>query len=255
MTLVVDIGNTLIKFGVYDHDKNLKFVSRLATQSTFTEDELAVWISQFLALWDVERSEITGGIVSSVVPTLASHISKAVNRLCGHTCLILGPGLKTGLNIKIDNPAQLGSDMAAAAVAGASKYGSPLIIFGLGTATTISVIDEAGSFRGGALAPGVGISLSALSEKTAQLPYISIESPANPIGTNTVDCMKSGVVFGTAAMLDGMAERIEASLGYPAKLIATGGYAADIVRHCKHEFILDDHLILDGLMILYEKNK
>ena len=254
LLLVADIGNTQIKIGVFEGTR-LRFVSRMATDLKLTDDQMVVWAGQFLALNGVPADQITGGIVSSVVPSLGVVMQRAAARLCPAEPMLLGPGVRSGLNIKIDNPAQLGSDMVAAAVAVLAKYPMPAIIFGLGTATTISVLDAAGAFRGGALIAGVGLSLSALSAGTAQLPYIHIEPPKNAIGTNTIDCMKSGVVLGTAAALDGMAERMEEELGSPATLVATGGYAADIVSACRRTILLDEHLILEGLRLIYEKNR
>ncbi len=254
MVLTIDIGNTNITLGVFRGD-NLVFTSRLATDTKRTEDQYALELRNILVLHDCSRSEIEGTVISSVVPQVGTMMSRAVEILLGHTPMMLGPGVKTGLNIKIDNPAQLGADLAAGAVAAIAKYPLPCLVFDLGTATTISVIDKNGAFLGGAIAAGLSTTLDALATKTAQLPFIDIDAPKSVIGSNTVDCMKSGLVLGAAAMLEGMAERIEAELGEKATLVATGGLAPKVVAQCTREVIIDDNLLLDGLLIVYNKNK
>jgi type III pantothenate kinase len=207
-----------------------------------------------LSLFEVTPELIEGSIISSVVPLVQQVMVRAVERLTGKPCLTVGPGLKTGLNIKIDNPAQAGSDLIVGAVAAIEAYGAPLLVIDLGTATTISVIDKDGVFRGGTIAPGVMLSLNALSSGTAQLPGISLEKPRRAIGTNTVDSMRSGLLLGSAAMLDGMVERIEAELGCSTRVVATGGLAKFIVPLCKREMVIDESLLLKGLDILYKRN-
>jgi len=253
MLLVVDVGNTHTKIGAFEGEA-LRFVSRLSTQQSTTDDQLAVWIDRFLALNHVSREQITGAIISAVVPAMGAMTKRAVALLLNIKALLLGPGIKTGLNICIDNPGQMGSDLVAAGVAAMAKYPLPLIVFGLGTATTVSALTERG-LMGGAIYPGVGISLNALSNSTALLSHINIEKPKSAIGKNTEDCMKSGVVFGTAAMLDGMAARIEAELGEACTLVATGGHAHDIIPACTREIVNDEHLVLEGLRMIYMKNQ
>ncbi|MBQ9847047.1 MAG: type III pantothenate kinase [Clostridia bacterium] len=254
MILTIDIGNTNITLGVFDEEK-LVFTSRLATDTRRTEDQYALELRNIFVLHECSKSEIEGAIISSVVPHVGAMMSRAVEILFGYAPMMLGPGIKTGLNIKIDNPAQLGADLAAGAVAAMTKYPLPCIIFDLGTATTVSVVDREGGFLGGAIAAGPSTTLEALATKTAQLPFIDIEAPKSVIGSNTVDCMKSGIVFGTASMLEGMASRIEKILGEEATLVATGGLAGTIVSKCERKIILDDNLLLDGLRIIYNKNK
>ena len=162
--------------------------------------------------------------------------------------------MKSGIDIRIDNPRQLGADLLVGAVAVSAKYGTPCLLWDLGTATKVSVIDKNGAFRGGAILPGVRTSLDSLSHAAALLPAVSIETPPAVIGTNTVDCMASGTVFGTAAMIDGMCDRIEAELGYPVQVIATGGLAEEIVAHCRREIPYDSSLLLHGLRLIYNKN-
>ncbi|MEE0839759.1 MAG: type III pantothenate kinase, partial [Acutalibacteraceae bacterium] len=193
-------------------------------------------------------------IISSVVPAVGKSLSAAVSKLCHIVPLMLGPGVKTGLNIKIDNPAQLGADLAAGAVGAIAKYETPCIVIDMGTATTVSVLGENGEMLGGAIAAGVRLTLKALFENTAQLPAVAIEAPSSVIGTNTVDCMKSGLVFGAASMIDGLIERMEKEQGKMKTVVATGGMSREIIRHCKYDIIYDENLLLDGLMTIYKKN-
>ena len=253
MILAIDIGNSNIVLGCI-RDSEILFEARMATDRIKTSDQYCAELKSILSLYDVVPKDIEGSIISSVVPLVQQVLVLAVERLTGRPCLTVGPGLKTGLNIKIDNPAQAGSDLIVGAVAGIERYGAPLCIIDLGTATTICVVDQEGAFRGGAIAPGVMLSLNALSSGTAQLPGISLEKPRRAIGTNTVDSMRSGLLLGSAAMLDGMVERMEAELGYPTKVVATGGLAKFIAPLCKREMEIDENLLLTGLWLLYQKN-
>ena len=253
MLLTADIGNTNITLGVFSEDV-LLFTARLATDSRLTSDQYAIDIKDVLALNGVGYSEIEDAVICSVVPVVGSAVAEAVSKLCSIVPLIIGPGVKTGLNIKIDNPAQLGADLVAGAVGAISKCKLPCIILDLGTATTISVVDKSGNFLGGSICAGIGITLDALSSKTSQLPRISIEAPKSPIGSNTVDSMKSGLVLGSASMIDGMITRIEKQLGESATVIGTGGLCSMVVKHCEKEIIVDDNLLLEGLKIIYQKN-
>ena len=167
---------------------------------------------------------------------------------------MVGPGIKTGINIKCDNPATVGADLICACVAAHHIYGSPSLIIDMGTATKMMVMDKSGAFIGVSIIPGVKIALEALSGGTAQLPQISLEAPPSVLGKNTVDCMRSGVVFGNASMLDGMIDRFCEEMGEELPVYATGGLASTIVCHCKHEIKFDDNLLLRGLNILYQKN-
>ena len=253
MILAIDIGNSNIVLGCIDGEEIL-FEVRMATDRIKTSDQYCAELKSMLSLFEVEPAQIEGSIISSVVPPVQNALLLAVKRLTGKSVLTVGPGLKTGLNIKIDNPAQAGSDLIVGAVAAIAEYGAPLCVIDMGTATTICAIDKDEVFRGGTIAPGVMLSLNALSSGTAQLPGISLEKPTHAIGTNTVDSMRSGIVYGTAAMLDGMIERIEAELGYPTRIIATGGLARYISPFCKREMIIDDNLLLKGLRLLYRRN-
>lgn len=254
MLLAIDIGNTNITLGAYKDDI-LLFTARLATEQNRTADQYALEIKNILKLYDRDHSEVEDCIISSVVPTVGGAVSQAVSLLCDIVPLSVGPGVKTGLNIKTDNPAQLGADLVAGAVGAISEYTLPCVIIDMGTATTFSVIDKNGLFLGGIIAAGVRLTLKALSENTAQLPSISISAPKAVIGTNTDDSMRSGLVLGTASMIDGLLERISDELGEAPTVVATGGLSKEIVQHCKSDIIYNENLLLDGLREIYERNK
>lgn len=254
MILTIDAGNTNIVLGGFDNDK-LLFLSRIATQTALTSDEYAVKFSEILALHGYKSSDIDGAIISSVVTPLTPAFGDALRALSVSKVITVGPGIKTGVNIKIDDPAVLGADLVCGAVGAMEKYAPPCVIFDLGTATTISAISRDRVFLGGSIIPGVKISLKALSATAAALPDINTELTGNVlIGTNTVDSMKSGSIIGTASMMDGMALRYREVIGEDAVVIATGGLASSIVPHCREKFILDETLLIDGLYTLYKKN-
>ena len=254
MLLSVDIGNTNITMGIYEQE-TLQSVARIATDPARTADSYAVDIKTILELKEIDYRKIDGAVIGSVVPPVGASIAEAVRLLCGVEPVILGPGVKTGLNIRIDDPGQLGADLAAGAVVAAALYSMPCIIFDLGTATTVSVMDAEGNFLGGAIAAGLRTTLNALASHTAQLPFINIEPPERVIGTNSVDSMKSGLVIGAAAMMDGMIERIEEELGQKATVVATGGLSGIVVPLCRQEIIFNDNLLLEGMRIIYNRNK
>ncbi|MGN0531620.1 MAG: type III pantothenate kinase [Eubacterium sp.] len=252
MILAVDVGNTNIVLGVIDGEKLLT-TGRLRTDIYQTEDEYAMKIHSFLALRNADG--IDGAIISSVVPALIGTLKKAIKTVCGIDSIVVGPGVKTGLSIKIDDPAQLGADMVVSAVAAKSKYPCPIIIFDLGTATTGSVLDKDGNFLGGIITAGVKTSINALSTGTALLPQIDITAPKKIIGTNSIESMKSGCVIGTAAMLDGFVDKFQEELGQEATVVVTGGLGKSIAKNCRHNMIIDENLIIDGLREIYYKNK
>lgn len=255
MLLAVDIGNTNITIGLYKKEE-LIFVSRLATERRRMPDQYAAELSSIFNMYSIDTAQFSGAIISSVVPELTGTIKLAVEFITKQTPLIIGPGVKTGLNIKIDNPAQLGADLVAGAVGAISKYELPCLVLDMGTATKISVIDSMGNYKGCTISAGVKISLDALSSGASQLPAISLDAPPSAIGTNTVTSMQSGTVLGTAAMIEGLCKRLEASLGEKVKtVVATGGIAADIIRYCDINITYDADLILDGLKFIYKKNK
>jgi type III pantothenate kinase len=254
MILTIDIGNTNIVLGGFVNDE-LNFVARIATNANKTEDEYATKIRSILAIHNVDKSVIKGAIISSVVPPLNSVMKKAIKFVYGVDPVMVGPGIKTGIKIHCDNPASVGADLISACVAAHHIYGSPSLVIDMGTATKIMVIDETGAFIGVSIAPGVGMGLKALSSGTAQLPQIGLEAPKSVIGKNTVDCMKSGVVFGNACLIDGMIDRFNSEMGAELPVYATGGLASTIIPHCNHKITLDENLLLKGLNILYKKNK
>ena len=254
MILAVNVGNTQIVVGCME-GLDIRYLARLASDTSRTEYEYAVMLSQILQFGGIDTSSFEGAIISSVVPPLTAVLRSAVKLLTGAKALVVGAGIRTGLNIKIDNPAQLGSDLAVAAVAALERYTPPIAVVDMGTATTMTVIDSEMRLRGGAILPGVALSLSALVSGTSQLPKVPIEAPRSVIGTNTVDCMKSGAVYGAAAIIDGMADRFEEELGAPLTVVVTGGVAPTVVPYCRRKVVLDEELLLRGLAILYAKNR
>lgn len=253
MILAIDIGNSHIVLGCIENDKIL-FEARMATDRIRTSDQYCADLKALLDLYHADCSKIDGTIISSVVPPVLDAVSEAVRKIVDKRVYIVGPGLKTGINIRIDNPAEVGSDLIVAAVAGIQEYGTPLIIIDMGTATTFSVVDNQKAYLGGAICPGVMISLDALTSRTSQLPGIGLSVPKRVVGKNTVDCMQSGLLYGAAAMIDGMIERTEEELGYTAKVLATGGLSKFILPLCKRSIIYDDDLLLKGLNLIYKLN-
>lgn len=253
MILTIDVGNTHTILGVYFNDE-VKFTSRISTDALKTADEYAVTIKNIMEIHGFSVDDVNGAIISSVVPRVSPNLKKAIETLCNAKVFVVGPGVKTGLNIKIDNPAQLGADLACVSVGAITKYPLPSIVFDLGTATTISAINKNGEMVGGSILAGVGTSLYALSQKTAQLPEISLDGKASVIGSNTIDCLRSGAIVGTAAMIDGMILRYKEILGQDCTVIATGGLSSSIIPLCREEVTLDENLLLDGLYEIYKKN-
>ena len=254
MILAIDIGNTNIVVGCIDDEKTY-FIERLSTVRTKTELEYAVDLKTVLDIYHIKKTDIEGCIISSVVPQITDIARLAAEKILKKEVMVLGPGVKTGLNIMMDNPGQLGADMVADAVAGLASYPVPFIVIDMRTATTVSVVNDKKQYIGGMILPGVGVSLDALTSRASQLSGISIDAPKHIIGKNTIECMKSGVLYSNAAALDGIVERIEEELGQRTTVIATGGLAKKIVSHCKREIILDEDLLLKGLRVIYEKNK
>ena len=243
MILAIDIGNTNIVLGCVEGKKTY-FIERLSTDKAKTELEYAVSLKNVLELYEIPVEQIEGGIISSVVPQV---IKKPVK--------VVGPGVKTGLNIKLDDPATAGSDLVVVAVAALNEYTCPQILIDMGTATTMSVLDQKGSFIGGVILPGLRTSLDALVSNAAQLSQTSLTAPKKVIGKNTLDCMKGGMIYGNAASIDGMIERMEEELGCKCTIVATGGLAKAVIPHCRHDIIIDENLLLKGLQIIYEKNR
>ncbi len=254
MILTIDVGNTHTILGSFIGDE-LVFTSRISTDRQKTRDEYAVMISSILSLSKESHGQgVEGAIISSVVPQVSGLLASAIELLYSCKVFIVGPGVKTGLNIKIDNPAQLGADLVCVSVGALKKYPLPSIVFDLGTATTISALNKNGEMVGGSILTGVNTALNALSQGTAQLPQISLDGEVDVIGTNTIDCMRSGAVIGNASMIDGMIMRYKEVLGEDTTVIATGGLSKVIAPFCREELILDENLLFDGLYAIYKKN-
>ena len=253
MILAVDIGNSNIVFGGVEKDQIL-FEARIRTESTKTSDEYCVDLKIILDVYHVKPEDIEGAIIASVVPQVLNSVKTALMKLTGKAPLVVGPGLKTGLNIKIDNPSQVGADLVVGCVAALREHKAPLIVIDMGTATTMIVVNRNGAFIGGSIIPGVKISMDALSGRTALLPGLQLDAPKHAIGRNTIDCMRSGIMMGTACMLDGMVERMEAELGEKTTVVLTGGIAKFIAPMCRTEMIYDKDLLIKGLVALYRDN-
>ena len=254
MILAIDIGNTNIVIGCIDENKTY-FVERLRTDSSKTAREYALDLKNVLELYGITREDLNGSIVASVVPPVSTTIRQAMEKVTGQKPLMVGPGVRTGLNIKVDNPASVGADLIVAAVAAVRDYPAPLIIIDMGTATTMTVVDRNGNYIGGVIIPGLQVALDSLVNRAAQLTKISLDVPSQVIGRNTLNCMQSGSLYGTAAMIDGMIDRMEAELGEPATVVATGGLARFVMPLCNHQIQMDDGLLLKGLWIIYQKNQ
>ena len=242
MILAIDMGNTNIVIGCVDEEKVL-FEERLATDLSKTELEYVVIFKTVLELYGIEKEKVTGAIISSVVPQLFNIIKSAVYKLIKVDPMVVGPGVKTGLNILMDEPRRVGSDLIVDAVAAINNYGTPLIVIDMGTATTMSVIDRKGNYIGGVIMPGIRVSVDSLVSRTAQLQRISLDAPDKVIGKNTINCMKSGVVYGNASCIDGMIDRLAEEMGEglsDIKVVATGGLARVILPQCRHNIIQDD---------------
>lgn len=253
MILAVDIGNSNIVLGGME-EMQIIFEARIRTDATKTSDEYCVDLKNILDIYGVKAGDLEGAIVASVVPQVLNSIKTAIRKLTGKTALVVGPGLKTGLNIKVENPSQTGADLVVGAVAALREHKSPMIVIDMGTATTMIVLDETGAFIGGAISPGVKISMDALTDRTALLPGLQLDQPKKAIGRNTIDCMRSGIMLGTACMIDGMVERMEAELGQKTTVVATGGIAKFVLPMCRTNILYDKDLLLKGLAILYGEN-
>ena len=253
MILTIDVGNSNIVIGCVRDDEIL-FEARIRTEPTKTSDEYIIDIKNILDIYDVAREDIEGGIIASVVPQVLNSLQTAVKKLTGKTCLVVGPGLKTGLNIRLENPNQTGADLVVGCVAALREHRPPMIVVDMGTATTMVVLDKEGALVGGCICPGVKISMEALTGRAALLPGLQLDQPKKAIGRNTIDCMRSGIMMGTACMLDGMVERMEQELGYKTTVLATGGIAKFVLPMCKTEVLYDKDLLTKGLAVLYREN-
>ena len=254
MILAIDIGNSNIVIGGVEGDE-IVFEARLRTEATKTSDQYCVDLKILLDVYEVSRESIEGVIVASVVPQVLNSMQTAVKKLTGKNCLVVGPGLKTGLNILIENPSQTGADLVVGSVAALREHKPPMIVVDMGTATTMVVLDKNGALIGGCICPGVKISMDTLTERTALLPGLQLDQPKKAIGRNTIDCMRSGIMMGAACMLDGMVQRMEEELGAKTTVVVTGGIGKFVVPMCRTPMIYDKDLLLKGLAALYRDNK
>ena len=254
MILAVDIGNSNIVIGGIEGDK-IAFEARLRTDATKTSDEYCIDLKMILEVYDLNPQNIEGSIIASVVPQVLNSMKTALKKLTQKDSLVVGPGLKTGLNIKIENPSQTGADLVVGCVAALREHKPPMIVVDMGTATTMVVLDQTGALVGGCICPGVKISMDALTERTALLPGLQLDQPKHAIGRNTIECRRSGIMMGNACMIDGMVERMEEELGCKTTVIATGGIAKFVIPMCKTQIIYDKDLLVKGLAALYRDNK
>ncbi len=253
MILAIDIGNSNTTIGLLDSAGKLTLRAALSTNKNATIDQYAIDLMGVFQLYGAKIKDVTGTIIASVVPPVTAALSGAISLLTGTPPMLIGPGIKTGLNIKAEMHNQMGADIVGFSVAAMNKYPQPIIIVDMGTATTISVI-KSSTFEGCAIAPGVRISLEALSERAAELPHISIEQPPSILGRNTIDSMRSGILYGSAAMIDSMIERMEEASAPAATVVATGSLAHLILPYCKRKILFDADLLMDGLYLIYQKN-
>ena len=253
MILTIEIGNSTITLGGVEGEE-IRFECRINTDRVKTSDTYCIDLKTLFEIYGIDMASIEGVIIASVVPQVLNSVRTAIRKLLNTEPLVVGPGLKTGLDIRLENPGQMGADLVAADVAALSEHKPPLIIIDMGTATTMAVLDPNGAHLGGCVCPGVKISLEALTGNTSLLPGIQLDSPKQALGRNTADAMRSGIMFGTASMLDGMIDRFRAETGWDFTIVATGGLAKRIVPLCHNEIVYDRHLIIKGLARLYRDN-
>ena len=254
MILTIDVGNSNIVIGGVEGDE-IVFEARLRTESTKTSDQYCVDLKILMDVYGVDVKAVEGCIIASVVPQVLNSMQTAIKKLTGTSSLVVGPGLKTGLNIAIENPSQTGADLVVGCVAALREHKAPMIVVDMGTATTMIVLDKNSAMVGGCIMPGVKISMDALTERTALLPGLQLDQPKKAIGRNTIDCMRSGLMLGAACMIDGMIQRMEEELGYPVTVVATGGIAKFVVPMCRRSIVYDKDLLIKGLATLYRENR
>lgn len=254
MLLVIDVGNTNIVLGIFD-GKTLVDHWRISTDRLCTTDEYGVLIRNLFYLNNANAEEIDAIIISSVVPPVMPTLERMCQRYFGIAPLIIGPGVKTGMDIKYDNPREVGADRIVNAVAAYELYGGPVIIIDFGTATTFCAVDKKGDYLGGAICPGIGISTDALVQRTAKLPRIEVRRTGKVICRNTVESMQAGVYYGFVGQVDGIVARMRRELGGKAQVVATGGLAVVIAPATKSIDIVEPMLTLEGLRIIYDRNR
>ncbi|CAM3099629.1 type III pantothenate kinase [Paenibacillus sediminis] len=254
MILVVDVGNTNIVLGIYK-DRELLHHFRLSTARQSTSDEYGIMFYNLFRMSGISVEDIEGVIMSSVVPPLVHVLERMSEKFLHIKPLLVGPGIKTGLNLRYENPREVGADRIVNAVAAVEIYGGPLVVVDFGTATTFDCIDEQGNYLGGAIVPGIGISTEALYQRASKLPRIELEKPKRVIGRNTVHAMQAGIIYGYAGQVDGIVERIRLEMNANPKVVATGGLAKLIASETKTIEEVNSWLTLEGLRIIYERNK
>ncbi|HZK44283.1 MAG TPA: type III pantothenate kinase [Syntrophomonadaceae bacterium] len=254
MILVFDVGNTNMVIGAFDQEK-LITNWRISTDVLRTCDEYGMILKALFDYNNLEISRVNAVVISSVVPSLMMELEELSKKYFFCTPLIVGPGIKSGIAIKYENPREVGADRVVNAVGGFRKYGGPLIIIDFGTATTFCVINDKGEYLGGAIAPGIKISTEALVARAAKLPRVELVKPKNLIGKNTVASMQSGIIYGFAGQIEGIVARMKREIGAEVKVIATGGLATLMAQETDVIDVVDDLLTLDGLRIIYEINR
>jgi len=254
MLLAVDIGNTKIAAGLFEDGGKLRFTASFRSDIKMTADQCAIEMRGIFSLYGEDPKDISGAIVSSVVPPITAPVCAAIRFLAGKEPMVLGPGIKTGLDIRLQNHPEVGQDIVACAVAALRKYEPPMIIVDFGTAITFSAISANSAFLGGAIYPGVSTSLNALSGVTANLPLISPAGVNVAVGRGTIESMRSGIVFGTAGMVDNIVGAIRAEIGGGARVIATGERMDYVLEKCKTQITFDNDLLMEGLYYIYRRN-
>ena len=254
MLLAADIGNTNIKFGIFD-GKDLIRTLTISCNKAKTADEYGVELYSLIRVMGIHRDDFPGCIIRSAVPDVTELIDAAVRNILGVEPMVVGPGVKTGINIRIDDPSTMGADLVTACVAANAIAKAPMIVISMGTATVLCAIDRKGDLIGCAIAPGVAVSLEALTKNTALLQSVAYKAPDSVIGKNTDKSIRAGIVWGSVCMIDGMIDLMEKELSEECRVIATGGLAKRIIGCCKHDADIREDLILEGLRLIYERNK
>lgn len=255
MLLCIDIGNTNTVIGVYE-DNNLLIDFRIESNLSQTADEYGVKLLDMFKYNNLDYHKVDGVIISSVVPNLDSTFEKMIFKYFNNNAIFVGPGIKSGIKIKTDNPKQLGADILVGAVASYQKYGAPVIIIDMGTAITFFYVDKDKELLGGVIAPGIKTSFRSLVSKTSKLEEVRMDAPLSVIGKDTTSCIQSAMIFGSAAMIDGIIRKMKKEIGLnDVKVVLTGGEARIIKNYLEEEVIYDEELLLEGLRIIYQKNK
>jgi len=254
MLLVVDVGNTQTHLGAFDGERLVEHW-RFATVRQSTADEVGAALQNLLALRGLKFEDLSASIVSSVVPQLGPEWESAAQRYLDHRMVVVGPGVKTGMPIRMENPRELGADRLVNAVAAYERFDSACVVVDFGTAITYDAISDAGEYLGGIISPGIEISIDALAQRAAKLPKVDLVAPRSVIGKSTVDAIRSGVVFGFAGQVDGIVGRLREELGPETEAIATGGLAEIVVPHTESIDAIDDLLTLTGLRLIHRLNE